>query len=311
MRIGVDIMGGDFVPAAPVKGAILAREQLGSEVELVLVGNKALIHQELEKNQVSPTTFEVVHASDFISGEDTPTRAISSKPNSSMVVGLNLIKEGTIQGFVSTGNTGAMLVGSVMGLGKIEGVHRPTIGVLFTNFKGRPTLLCDVGANVDSKPEALLDFGILGRVYMESVWKVDNPKVALLNIGEEVNKGPQIVRTAFELMESSEKVNFIGNVEGWSIYSGRADVVVCDGYTGNIILKFAESLYEIFKERLNDDQSIETFNFERYGGVPILGIEGVSLIGHGISTATAISQMVMSAANAVRNQLVEKIRAAF
>ncbi len=311
MRIGVDIMGGDFVPVAPVEGAILAREQLGNEVELVLVGDQALIHQELEKHQIDPKSFEIIHTDDFISSKDAPARAIAAKPNSSIVVGLGLVKENKIQGFVSAGNTGAMLVGSIMGLGKIEGVHRPTIGVLFSNVKGRPTLLCDVGANVDSKPEALLDFGILGRVYMESVWKVDNPKVALLNIGEEANKGPQTVRTAYEIMDASEKINFIGNVEGWGIYSGQADVIVCDGYTGNIVLKFAESLYEVFKQRMDGDESIETFNFERYGGVPILGIEGVSLIGHGISTASAIAQMVKSAADAVRNQLVEKIRAAF
>lgn len=311
MRIGVDIMGGDFVPAAPVEGAILARQELGSEVELVLIGDQTLIQQELKKHQADPADFEIVHTDEFISSKDSPARAIASKPKSSIMVGLGLMKKNHIQGFVSAGNTGAMLIGSVMGLGKIEGVNRPTIGVLFANFKGKPTLFCDVGANADCKPEALLDFGILGRVYMESVWKVENPKVALLNIGEEANKGPQAVRAAYQLMQESSDINFVGNVEGWGIYSGQADVIVTDGYTGNIVLKFAESLYEIFKKRLDGDESIETFNFERYGGVPILGIEGISIIGHGISTASAIAQMVKSAAEAAQNDLVKKIRAAF
>ena len=289
MRIGVDIMGGDFVPTAPVEGAILARKTLAADIGIVLIGDEQLIRSELEKQNADPEDFEIVHAEDSISSSDSPARAIAAKPQSSIVVGLGLMKKKYIQGFVSAGNTGAMLIGSIMGLGKIDGVHRPTIGVLFANFKGKPTLFCDVGANVDSKPEALLDFGILGKVYMESVWQVEDPKVALLNIGEESTKGPQAVRSAYQLMQDSPKLNFVGNVEGWGIYSGQADVIVCDGYTGNIVLKFAESLYEVFKKRLDGDESIETFNFERYGGVPILGVEGISLIGHGISTGSAIA----------------------
>ncbi len=311
MRIGVDIMGGDFVPTAPIAGAILAQKQLGDEIALVLVGDQTLIRDELHRQQADPENFEIIHAEDTITGSDSPAKAITAKPQSSIVLGLGLMKKNYIQGFISAGNTGAMLIGSIMGLGKIEGVHRPTIGVLFASLKGKPTLLCDVGANVDSKPEALLDFGILGRVYMESMWQVENPKVALLNIGEESSKGPQAVRSAYQLMQDSPQINFVGNVEGWGIYSGQADVIVCDGYTGNILLKFAESLYSVFKSRLDGDESIETFNFERYGGVPILGVEGISLIGHGISSPSAIAQMVKNAADAARNNLVEKIRAAF
>jgi len=311
MRIGVDIMGGDFVPAAPVEGAILALQELKNEVELVLIGDQDLIIQELEKHNQDPSVFEIVHTDQFIGGDESPTKALAAKPRSSIMMGLQMVKQKHLQGFVSAGNTGAMLVGAIMGLGRIEGVQRPTIGVLFSNFHEKPTIFCDVGANVDCKPEVLRDFGILGSVYMESVWGIENPKVALLNIGEEANKGPQAVRSAYEMMASSDHVNFVGNVEGRDIYAGHADVIVTDGFSGNVVLKFAESLYGIFKARLDGDESIETFNFERYGGVPILGIEGIALIGHGISTGPAIAQMIKSAAEAVKSRLVEKTQSAF
>lgn len=310
MRIGVDIMGGDFMPAAPVEGAILAKKQLKDAIHLTLIGDKALIHTELKKHGASLDTFEIVHTDEFITMEDSPTRAIAQKPNASMNLGLALVKQQKIDGFISAGNTGAMLVASIMGLGKIEGVLRPTIGVLFPNSKGKMSLLCDVGANVDCKAETLLQFGILGSTFMESVGKVSNPRVGLLNIGEEASKGPQTVRQAYELLQASDRVNFVGNVEGRGIYTGAADVIVSDGFSGNVVMKFAESLYDFFKQRFPKDEAIETFNFEQYGGVPILGIKGISIIGHGISTANAFQRMIQNAANAAQNQLVEKIEAA-
>lgn len=311
MRIGVDIMGGDFVPHAPIEGAVIAKQALGEDVTLVLVGDQDTISKELQRQNVAPGTFEIVHAAESISMKESPTRAIAGKPQSSINVGLRMVKEKTLDGFVSAGNTGAVLVGSIMGLGKIDGVLRPTIGVLFPNHKGKLSLLCDVGANVDSKPETLLHFGVQGTTYMKAVHQVDQPRVGLLNIGEEDSKGPQVIQAAYQLMRQSPHINFIGNIEGRDIYTGLADVIVTDGYAGNIVLKFAESFYEIFSQRIPGDDAIQTFNFENYGGVPILGIKGISIIGHGISTGKAIAKMIQTAADAASVRLVEQIQSAF
>lgn len=311
MRIGVDIMGGDFVPHAPVEGALIAKQQLGEDVTLVLVGDQNQILSELQRQSADLGNFEIVHAEDSISMKESPTRAIATKPHASINVGLRMVKEKHLDGFISAGNTGAMLVGSIMGLGKIDGVIRPTIGVLFPNHKGKLSLICDVGANVDCKAETLAQFGILGSTFMQSVWNVAQPQVALLNIGEEESKGPQVIQSAHRILQSTKGVNFIGNVEGRDIYAGSADVIVTDGYAGNIVLKFAESLYDIFSRRIPDDTAIQTFNFENYGGVPILGIKGISIIGHGISTGKAIARMINTAAEAVKARLVEQIESAF
>lgn len=311
MRIGVDIMGGDFVPQAPVQGAILAKSKLGEALQLTLIGDQNLILEELHRQNADVDAFKVVHASELISTGESPTKAIASKPQSSINLGLGMVKQGHLDGFISAGNTGAMLVGSIMGLGRIAGVARPTIGVLFPNHHRKLTLLCDVGANVDCKPEVLAQFGTLGSTYMESVWDIERPKVALLNVGEEKSKGPQAFQTAFQLMEEDPALNFVGNVEGRDIYTGKADVIVTDGYTGNIVLKFGESLYDVFSKRFPSDETVETFNFENYGGVPILGIKGIVIIGHGISTGKAIAMMIQTAATAGQNQLVDRIGAAF
>lgn len=311
MRIGVDILGGDFWPAAPVEGAVLALEKFGPDVDLVLIGDESLIRQELAKHGVDPGRFSIVHTTEAVGMEESPTKAIASKPNSTINVGIGLVKVGKLDGFVSAGNTGAMLVASVMGLGRIPGVNRPTIGALFPNHKGEPILLCDVGANVDSKPEHIFHYGILGSVYMETVRKVASPRVGLMNVGEEESKGSADVKAAHHLFKESNRVNFVGNVEGRDIYHGKADVYVCDGFTGNIVLKFGESMYDVLSNRFPGDEFVETFNFENYGGVPILGIRGISIIGHGISNGKAIASMIGSAVDAVRNGLVKNIEAAF
>jgi glycerol-3-phosphate acyltransferase PlsX len=311
MRIGVDVMGGDFWPEAPIKGAILAREELDESVSLVLIGDAAVIRAELEKQKADLSGFEIVHTDQYIGMEESPARALQQKPRATINLGLGMVKEKHLDGFVSAGNTGAMLVGSIMVLGKIVGVNRPTIGVYFRNIHGTFSLLCDVGANVDCKPETLFQFGLLGSIYMEHVAGVANPRVALLNIGEEDKKGPQIVQQAHALMAQSDLINFTGNVEGRDIYEDKADVYVCDGFTGNIVLKFGESLYDILKSRYPADEFIKTFNFERYGGVPILGIDGISIIGHGISTGNAIAGMIRTAVGAAQSQLVEQVKTAF
>lgn len=289
----------------------MALEMFGPDVELVLIGDESLIRAELAKHGVAPGRFSIVHTTDTVGMEESPTKAIASKPNCTINLGLGMVKAGKLDGFVSAGNTGAMLVASVMGLGRIPGVLRPTIGILFPNHREEPVLLCDVGANVDSKPEHIHHYGILGSIFMETVRKVHNPRVGLINVGEEESKGPADVKAAHQLFKASDRVNFVGNVEGRDIYHGKADVYVCDGYTGNIILKFGESMYDVLKGRFHDDPFIETFNFENYGGVPILGIRGISIIGHGISNGKAIASMIGSAVDAVRSNLVQKIEAAF
>jgi glycerol-3-phosphate acyltransferase PlsX len=311
MRIGVDILGGDFWPQAPIEGVLLAAEKFGTDVELVLIGDEALIHKELTQRGADPSAFVVVHTLEAIGMEESPTKGVSSKPKSTINIGIGMVKSGQLDGFVSAGNTGAMLVASVMGLGRIPGVVRPTIGALFPNHHGDPVLLCDVGANVDSKPEHILHYGLLGSVFMETVRKVDKPRVGLLNVGEEDSKGPADVKAAHLLLREDGRINFIGNVEGRDVYNGTADVYVCDGYTGNIVLKFGESMYDVLSSRFKGDTFIETFNFENYGGVPILGLRGISIIGHGISNGKAICNMIGSAVDAVRSGLVSKIEAAF
>lgn len=311
MRIGIDIMGGDFWPQAPIEGALLARQAYGDAVALVLIGDEELIRAELTARGQDPGGFEIVHTTEYVGMDESPTKGIAAKPRASINVGIGLIKAGQLDGFVSAGNTGAMLVASVMGLGKIPGVSRPTLAVLFPNHNGELALLCDVGANVDSKPEHILHYGLLGSVFMESVRKVARPKVGLINVGEEDSKGPADVKAAHQLLRNASRINFIGNVEGRDIYQAIADVYVCDGYTGNIVLKFAESMYDVLKERFPGEPFVENFNFENYGGVPILGIRGISIIGHGISNGKAIASMVSSAVLAVQSGLVEKIEAAF
>jgi phosphate acyltransferase len=311
MRIGVDIMGGDFAPAAPVEGAILALNHLGARAEIALIGDETLIRSELQARGQNPEAFSIVHADQVIGMDESPTKAVASKPRSTINVGIGMVKKGMLDGFVSAGNTGAMLVASVMGLGKIEGVLRPTIGVMVEIGGGRKALLCDVGANVDCKPEVLYQFGILAKVFLESVHKMANPRIGLMNVGEEEGKGPEVIKAAFSLMKGTDKFNFVGNVEGRDIYRGHADGFICDGYTGNVVLKFGESMYELLKGRFPGDAFIETFNFENYGGVPVLGVKGISIIGHGISTAKAVESMIHSAAVAAESQLVTKIEAAF
>jgi phosphate acyltransferase len=311
MRIGIDIMGGDFWPQAPIEGALLARQIHGDAVSLVLIGDEEMIRAELKSRGIDTDAFEIAHTTDYIGMEESPTRGIASKPLASINVGIGMVKLGQLDGFVSAGNTGAMLVASVMGLGKIQGVSRPSLAVLFPNHRGELALLCDVGANVDSRPEHIYHYGLLGSLFMESVLKIARPRVGLINIGEEDSKGPADVKAAHQLMRASDRIHFTGNVEGRDIYHAKADVYVCDGYTGNIVLKFAESMYDVLRERFPHEPFVENFNFENYGGVPILGIRGISIVGHGISNGKAIASMVNSAVEAVNSGLVAKIEAAF
>lgn len=306
MRIGIDVMGGDFVPHAPIAGASLALSRIQPDTRLVLIGDESVIREELARQQLSADSFDVEHASEVIGMDEHPAKAFTQKTDSSIHKGIRLHKEGKLDAFISAGNTGAMLVGSVLGLGNIEGVLRPTIGALYP-CNGSYSIICDVGANADCKPEHLAQFALLGSIYMREVLGISNPKVALLNVGEERTKGSQLAQASYELLEKHPALHFIGNAEGRDLNAGHADVYVCDGYTGNIVLKFAESFYDLFKNRYPEDELVRSFNFENYGGLPVLGVKGVSIIGHGISTPKAFATMVRCAEDVVNSRLTTQI----
>ena len=312
MKIGLDISGGDFAPKANVLGALLALELLPESVTLYLIGKADEINAILEKeNALDSNRLKVVNAPDTITMKDHPTRAIPQKPNSSISVGFDLLSKGEINSFASTGNTGAMLVGSIYKVNSIPGVIRPCITSILPKVTGGDSIILDVGSNADCKPDVLYQFAILGSLYAKNVQNIDNPKVALLNIGEEESKGNLLTQSAYKIMNDSKDFNFIGNIEGRDLFHGKADVIVCDGFTGNIVLKQAEGLYTLMLERGIQDDYFDRFNYENYGGTPILGIRGNVIIGHGISNDIAIKNMLLHSYEVASSGLAKKIKKAF
>jgi len=311
MRIAIDISGGDFAPSANMLGAILAQKELPSEVRLVLIGREEEILETLAQEDVDPELFDIVHAPDIITMHDHPTRAIPQKPQSSISLGFQLLANKQIQSFASTGNTGAMLVGSIYKVNSIPGVIRPCITSLLPNIDGGSSLILDVGSNADCKPDVLYQFAILGSLYAKNVLQIEAPKVALLNIGEEESKGNLLTQSTYKLMDGSDDFNFIGNIEGRDIFTGKADVVVCDGFTGNVVLKEAEGLYTLMKKRGIHDEYFDRFNYENYGGTPILGVNSDVIIGHGISNDIAVKNMLIHAYDVASSELTKKIKEAF
>lgn len=311
MRIGIDVMGGDFAPEQAVLGAIEARNQLPDSVELVLIGNKNLILPLLKKENADESLFKIVHCTEVIGMAEHPTKAIQQKPDSSISKGFQLLKEGSIDSFASAGNTGAMLVGSMFSVKAIPGILRPAIASLLPKENGGWGLILDVGVNADCKPEMLQQFGVLGSIYAQSILNIPLPRVALLSIGEEEEKGNLLVKEAHQLLKNTTDINFIGNVEGRDLFNDEADVIVCDGFTGNVVLKQAESFYSMIKKRSIKDAYFDRFNYEDYGGTPILGVNSTVIIAHGISKAKAIKNMILLSANVVEAKLSEKISAAF
>ena len=312
MKIGVDIMGGDFAPAATVAGSILAQKELPAGCKIVMLGDEKVILAELKKHNLSPSTFEIVHAPDVIGMGEHPTKAFSSKPNSSIFVGFRLLKEGKIDGFASNGNSGAMMVGSMYSVKTIPGVIRPSISTILPKENGGVGLLLDVGINADCKPDVLYQFGILGSLYAEHVFKIKNPKVALLNLGEEPEKGNLVTQSAHNLMKDSKDFNFVGNVEGRDLFSAeRSDVIVCEGFVGNVVLKSAEAYYTTMKKRKINDEYFNRFNYEIYGATPVLGINGTVMIGHGISNETAVKNMILATKDVIEADLSGKIKEVF
>ncbi|WP_107040301.1 phosphate acyltransferase PlsX [Brumimicrobium mesophilum] len=311
MKLGLDISGGDFAPRANVLGAILALDHLPDDVEIVLIGREEEITPILKEKGVDSNRLSIVNAPDIITMEDHPTRAIPQKPNSSISVGFELLAQKEIDSFASTGNTGAMLVGSIYKVNSIPGVIRPCITSVLPVFGGGDSIILDVGANADCKPDVLYQFASLGSIYAKSVMNIKNPRIGLLNIGEEEGKGNLLTQSAYKLMKNSEDFNFIGNIEGRDLFTGKADVVVCDGYTGNIVLKQAEGMYSITRKLGMKDKYLERFNYENYGGTPILGVNSDVIIGHGISNDVAVKGMLCLAHNVASSGLTKKIKEAF
>jgi glycerol-3-phosphate acyltransferase PlsX len=310
MKIGLDIMGGDYAPKAAVLGAIKAYKVLPGHT-LVLIGDKEAALSILAEAEVSPDNFEFVHTTEVISMGEHPTKAIVQKPNSSISVGFNLLKQGAIQAFSSAGNTGAMLVGAMFSVKVIPGVIRPAITTIVPKLKNGLGILLDVGANADCKPDVLVQFAVLGSLMAQTVYNIADPKVALMNIGEEEEKGNLLCQATYPLMKESSQFNFVGNAEGRDLFSDHADVYVCDGFTGNIILKLAESFYGISRKKGIKDDFFDRFNYEQYGGSPILGVNASVVVGHGISNDEAIKNMVLLSKDMVEGELVNKIARAF
>jgi glycerol-3-phosphate acyltransferase PlsX len=311
MKIGIDILGGDFAPDVNISGAILAKQELPNDVRLVLIGDRDQISGGLSSFGEKLEDYDIVHAPDVITMHDHPTRAIPQKPNSSIAVGFDLLSKKEIHAFASTGNTGAMLVGSIYKINTIPGIIRPCITSTLPQIDGSKSILLDVGSNADCKADVLYQFAVLGSLYAKNVYGIDSPRVALLNIGEEETKGNLLTIATHKLMSESDEINFAGNIEGRDLFLGKADVIVCDGFTGNIVLKEAEGIYSLMKMRGIHDEYFERFNYENYGGTPILGVKGNVIIGHGISNTTAVKNMILHAHEVAKSGLALRVNEAF
>lgn len=311
MKVGLDVSGGDFAPEANVLGAIAAHRELGSRASIVLIGNRDAIVPILEREGVPADTFEIVHTTEAIEMGEHPAKAFTKKPHSTIAIGFKMLHEGSIASFASTGNSGAMLVGAMFTIRPIPGVIRPCITTALPVLGGGVSIILDVGINADCKPDVLYQFGILGSILAEQVYNIPNPKVGLLNIGEEDEKGNLVSQAAHTLMKGTEDFNFIGNIESRDLFSGKADVIVCEGFTGNIVLKQAEALYTLIRKRKVKDEYFDRFNYEIYGGTPLLGVNGNVIIGHGISNDKAVKSMIRLSVETAEVNLADRIRNAF
>ena len=300
-------MGGDFAPEAAVQGAVLALEAIGPDSRIVLFGDEAKIKAVLEAEGCSAERFDIVATTEVIEMGDHPAKAFQAKADSSITVGFGYLAKGAIDGFASAGSTGAMMVGSMYAVKPIEGVIRPAISSIVPTIAGRPALLLDVGLNVDCKPEVLAQYGLIGSIYAEAVLGIGKP-----NIGEEETKGNAQTKATYELLKEDGRINFVGNVEGSYIFTGQvADVIVCDGFVGNTVLKMAEGLYRINKKLGGGNAFWDAMNYENVGGTPVLGVNAPVIIGHGISSARAIKSMILSTEQCIKADLTVKLQHAF
>jgi glycerol-3-phosphate acyltransferase PlsX len=311
MKIGVDVMGGDFSPDAIIEGAIDSLSHLSTDEKLVLIGFENKILTKLNDLSVESSLFEIINTTEVIEMADHPAKAFSQKKNSSIAVGFGMLKSGLIEGFCSAGNTGAMLVGASYTVNVIPGVLRPALATLIPSLTGRYSVILDVGLNPDCKPEVLLQYGILGSVFSQYVLGIEKPTVGLLNIGEEESKGTPAVKAAYELMKENPNLNFVGNIEGNSLFTeAMSDVIVCDGFVGNVVLKQAEAFHSLYKARNLKDSFFDSLDFENIGGTPVVGINANVVIGHGISKRKATMNMILQTRDVVKADLARRIKEA-
>lgn len=308
MVIAIDMMGGDFAPLEAVKGVQQYLLQENHTSHLALIGDKPGIEQLLAAHNVPADRLKLIHAEQVIGMHEHPTRALKEKQQSSIAIGFHLLASGKADAFISAGNTGAMLVGTLFTIKALESVIRPTISTIIPKENGGTGLLLDVGLNADCKPEQLNQFAVMGSVYAQLILGIDRPKVGLINVGEEEGKGNILAQAAYPMLKENSHIHFIGNIEGRDILMDKADVMVCEGFTGNILLKFAESLYEVSHKKQIKDEYFERFNFENYGGTPILGVDKPVVIGHGISKAKAFKNMILVAQKMIDTGVLQKMK---
>ncbi len=311
MNIGLDMMGGDYAPLEAVKGIAQFLATPQGNISITLIGDKEKTEALLQEYNVPLANLQIIHAEQMIEMHEHPTKALKEKQKSSIAIGFHLLATGKIDAFISAGNTGAMMVGALFSIKAIVGVSRPTIGAYMPRENGSLGLLLDAGINADCKPENLNQFAVLGSLFAEHILGIEKPKVGLINIGEEEGKGNILAQAAYPLLKENKLINFAGNIEGRDILLDKADVMVCEGFTGNVVLKMAESVYDIVQRRGIKDEHFDRFDFEKYGGVPVLGVAKPVIIGHGISHATAFKNMIAIAQRMIEKDLMKKMQEAF
>ncbi|MDE3125954.1 MAG: phosphate acyltransferase PlsX [Bacteroidota bacterium] len=314
MNIGIDVMGGDYAPLEAIKGIYeylnSGKFSKNNNLTITAIGNQDAIATLLAKYQLNHIS--IIHSDEVIGYHEHPTKALKEKPNSSIAIGFQLLATQKIDAFISAGNTGAMLVGALFSIKTIEGVIRPTIATIIPKVNGSTGILLDVGLNADCKAEHLDQFAVLGSLYAQHILHITKPKVGLLNVGEEEGKGNILAQTTFPLLKNNSHIEFAGNVEGRDLFEDKADIIVCDGFTGNVVLKLAESFYDIAcKRNLQHDAYIQRFHYENYGGTPVLGVSKPVIIGHGISNAKAFANMIDVAEKMIETELCQKIKDSF
>jgi glycerol-3-phosphate acyltransferase PlsX len=308
MNIALDMMGGDFAPLEAVKGVSQYLQEDKTPGTLTLIGHKDQLESLLNEHHVPANSVRVVHAEQVIDMHEHPTKALKEKQQSSIAIGFHLLASGKTDAFISAGNTGAMLVGALFSIKALDGVLRPTISSVIPKDNGATGLLLDVGLNSDCKPEQLNQFAVMGSVYAQLVLGLENPRVGLLNVGEEEGKGNILAQATYPLLKENKHIHFVGNIEGRDLLLDKADVMVCEGFTGNVILKLAESLYEINQAKQIDNEYFNRFNFENYGGTPVLGVSKPVVIGHGISKAKAFKNMIRVAQKMIATDVLGKMK---
>lgn len=308
MNIALDMMGGDFAPLEAIKGIKLYHSNSPGNVTLYCIGNQEEIQALLLQNNVDTNSIQIVHASEVIGYNEHPTKALKEKQQSSIAIGFHLLASGKVDAFISAGNTGAMLVGAMFTIKAVDGILRPTIATIIPKLDGSTGLLLDVGLNVDCKPEYLNQFAMLGSLYAKNILGIENPRISLLNVGEEEGKGNLLSQATYPLLKENSNINFIGNTEGRDIFQNKTDVIVCDGFTGNVILKMAESIFDIAQNRgVQNDTYFHRFHYENYGGTPVLGVAKPVIIGHGISNDVAFKNMIVVAEKMISSNLCKQI----